>query len=75
MQNNVTFNLDDVDEMSAHALRFRHKARLLVAENNHAHAADCIEVASCIEIIRQMVMRMTYLLSKCPCCYEKQTIN
>lgn len=64
MQNNVTFNLDDVNAMSAHAIRLRDKARLLVDEGKHAHAADCVEIAACIDIIRQMVMRMSHLLSK-----------
>lgn len=75
MQNNATFNLDDIDAMYAHAIRLHEKARLLVSEGKHAHAADCVEIAGCIDIIRQMVMRMTRLLSKCPCCYERPTMN
>lgn len=74
-QNNVTFNLDDVESMHAHVQQLKEKAKRLVAEGKHAHAADCIEIAGCADVIRQMVMRMTYLLSKCPCCYETPTFN
>jgi hypothetical protein len=73
--NKVTFNIDDVDEMRSQAASLREKAKRLVAVGNHAHAADCIEIANCADVIRNMVMHMTHLLSKCPCCYEKPTMN
>ena len=75
MTANVTFNLDDVNAMQAQAESLRHKAKLLVEQGKHEEAADCIELAGCADNIRKMVIRMTQLLSKCPCCYKQPTIN
>lgn len=75
MQDNITFNFDDVNAMQEHAERLRNKAKRLVEEGRHAQAADCIEIANCARVIQGLVMRMSHLLSKCPCCYEQITMN
>lgn len=75
MQDNITFNFDDVDALQLEAQKLRDKAKLLVADGKHAQAADCLEVANCANVIRGLVERMSYLLSKCPCCYPPVTMN
>lgn len=75
MQNNIVFNLDDIEAMQKHEIVMRKIARDLVEAGNHAKAADAVELADCFDVIRHTVLRMTQLLSKCPCCYEKPVMN
>lgn len=75
MQNNITFDFDDINALQEQAKILRDKATALAAKGEHARAADLIEVVNCASVVRSLVERMTYLLCKCPCCYEPVTMN
>lgn len=75
MQNKIVFDFSDINVLNEQTQRLEEKASALVAEGKHAQAADYLEMASCAHAIRGLADRMSYLLSKCPCCYEPVTMN